>query len=85
MSQENVELVRKLLDMFARRDHEAVFAFMPPISNGMRRTSVMWGSTISRGSIAATRGSELIGGAGCRRGRTFSSRSRTWWMPATKS
>ena len=27
MSQENVELVRRLLDMFARRDHEAVFAF----------------------------------------------------------
>ena len=30
MSQENVELVRKLLDMFARRDHEAVFAFYAP-------------------------------------------------------
>jgi ketosteroid isomerase-like protein len=27
MSQENVELVRQLLGMFARRDHEAVFAF----------------------------------------------------------
>jgi ketosteroid isomerase-like protein len=27
MSQENVELVRRLLDMFANRDHEAVFAF----------------------------------------------------------
>jgi ketosteroid isomerase-like protein len=30
MSQENVELVRRLLDMFARRDHEAVFAFYDP-------------------------------------------------------
>ena len=30
MSQENVELVRRLLDMFARRDHEAVFAFYAP-------------------------------------------------------
>jgi hypothetical protein len=27
MSQENVELVRRLLDMFARRDHEGVFEF----------------------------------------------------------
>jgi ketosteroid isomerase-like protein len=27
MSQENVELVRTLLDMFARREHEAVFEF----------------------------------------------------------
>jgi ketosteroid isomerase-like protein len=27
MSQENVELVRRLLEMFARREHEAVFAF----------------------------------------------------------
>jgi ketosteroid isomerase-like protein len=30
MSQENVELVRRLLDMFAKRDHEAVFAFYDP-------------------------------------------------------
>jgi ketosteroid isomerase-like protein len=30
MSQENVELVRRLLDMFARREHEAVFAFYDP-------------------------------------------------------
>jgi ketosteroid isomerase-like protein len=30
MSQENVELVRNLLDMFARREHEAVFAFYAP-------------------------------------------------------
>ena len=30
MSQENVELVRTLLDMFARRDHEAVFEFYDP-------------------------------------------------------
>ena len=30
MSQENVELVRRLLDMFANRDHEAVFAFYDP-------------------------------------------------------
>ena len=27
MSQENVELVKRLLEMFARREHEAVFAF----------------------------------------------------------
>ena len=27
MSQENVELVRRLLDMFAKREHEAVFEF----------------------------------------------------------
>lgn len=30
MSEENVELVRRLLDMFAKRDHEAVFAFYDP-------------------------------------------------------
>lgn len=30
MSEENVELVRRLLDMFARRDHEAVFDFYHP-------------------------------------------------------
>jgi ketosteroid isomerase-like protein len=30
MSEENVELVRRLLDMFAMRDHEAVFAFYDP-------------------------------------------------------
>ena len=30
MSQENVELVRRLLEMFAQRDHEAVFAFYDP-------------------------------------------------------
>jgi ketosteroid isomerase-like protein len=30
MSQENVELVRRLLEMFARREHEAVFAFYAP-------------------------------------------------------
>jgi ketosteroid isomerase-like protein len=30
MSRENVELVRRLLDMFVRRDHEAVFAFYDP-------------------------------------------------------
>jgi ketosteroid isomerase-like protein len=30
MSQENVDLVGRLLDMFARRDHEAVFAFYDP-------------------------------------------------------
>jgi ketosteroid isomerase-like protein len=27
MSQENVELVRRLLEMFAKREHEAVFAY----------------------------------------------------------
>jgi len=30
MSQENVELVKRLLQMFARREHEAVFAFYDP-------------------------------------------------------
>ena len=30
MSAANVELVRRLLDMFAKRDHEAVFAFYDP-------------------------------------------------------
>jgi ketosteroid isomerase-like protein len=30
MSHENVELVRRLLEMFAKRDHEAVFAFYDP-------------------------------------------------------
>ncbi|MGA6948861.1 MAG: nuclear transport factor 2 family protein [Solirubrobacterales bacterium] len=30
MSQENVDLVRRLLDMFARRDHEGVFEFYDP-------------------------------------------------------
>jgi ketosteroid isomerase-like protein len=30
MSEENVELVRRLLEMFAKREHEAVFAFYAP-------------------------------------------------------
>jgi ketosteroid isomerase-like protein len=30
MSQENVELVRRLLEMFGNREHEAVFAFYDP-------------------------------------------------------
>lgn len=30
MSEKNVELVRLLLEMFAKRDHEAVFAFYDP-------------------------------------------------------
>jgi len=30
MSQENVELVKRLLEMFARREHEAVFEFYDP-------------------------------------------------------
>jgi ketosteroid isomerase-like protein len=30
MSEENVELVRRLLELFAKRDHEAVFAFYAP-------------------------------------------------------
>ena len=30
MSERNVELVRRLLGMFARREHEAVFAFYDP-------------------------------------------------------
>ena len=30
MSEENVELVRRLLDMFAKRDHEGVFEFYDP-------------------------------------------------------
>jgi ketosteroid isomerase-like protein len=30
MSQENVELVRRLLEMFQRRDHEGVFDFYAP-------------------------------------------------------
>jgi ketosteroid isomerase-like protein len=30
MSEQNVELVRRLLEMFARREHEAVFAFYDP-------------------------------------------------------
>ena len=30
MSQENVEIVRRLLGMFARREHEAVFAYYAP-------------------------------------------------------
>ena len=30
MSEENVELVRRLLDMFAHRDHEGVFAYYDP-------------------------------------------------------
>jgi ketosteroid isomerase-like protein len=30
MSQENVELVRRLLGMFAKREHEAVFEFYDP-------------------------------------------------------
>ncbi|MGA8927293.1 MAG: nuclear transport factor 2 family protein [Solirubrobacterales bacterium] len=30
MSEENVDLVRRLLEMFAKREHEAVFAFYAP-------------------------------------------------------
>jgi ketosteroid isomerase-like protein len=44
MSQENVELVRRLLEMFARRDHEAVFAFYDP--------DIEWNAETSVGSVA---------------------------------
>ena len=30
MSEENVDLVRRLLEMFAKREHDAVFAFCAP-------------------------------------------------------
>ncbi len=30
MSEESVDLVRRLLEMFAKREHEAVFAFYAP-------------------------------------------------------
>ena len=30
MSEENVDLVRRLLEMFAKREHEAVFVFYAP-------------------------------------------------------
>jgi ketosteroid isomerase-like protein len=50
----NVELVWRLLDMFAKRDHEAVFAFYDP-DIAKPRTSVTrsLASHISRGSTAA--------------------------------
>lgn len=37
MSQESVELVKRLLEMFARREHEAVFAFYD--------TNIEWDAT----------------------------------------
>ena len=43
MSQENVDLVRQLLDMFARRDHEAVFAFYAP--------DIEWDATSISGGV----------------------------------
>ena len=43
MSEENVDLVRRLLDMFARRDHEGVFEFYDP--------EIEWDATTARESI----------------------------------
>jgi ketosteroid isomerase-like protein len=43
MSEANVELVRRLLDMFAKRDHEAVFAFYDP--------EIEWDATAGSGSL----------------------------------
>ena len=95
MSEENVELVRRLLDMFARRDHEAVFEFYDPdiewdATAGSRlrrrqRTPEWAVSLVSRGSTVATRVFEPTGDAGWRRGKTSSSRWRTSWMQVTRS
>ena len=75
MSEENVDLVRRLLDMFARRDHEGVFEFYDP--------EIEWDATTARESIPdladVYRGNEAFGstgGDGCPRGETWSSRSK---------
>ena len=67
MSQENVELVRRLLDMFARRDHEESSSSTTPISSGTRqrgsrlRWTPEWAvSLVSRASTAATRVFDLL-------------------------
>ena len=43
MSQENVELVRRLLEMFAAREHEAVFAFYD--------REIEWNAEVSPGGL----------------------------------
>jgi ketosteroid isomerase-like protein len=53
MSQENVELVRRLLDMFARRDHEGVFEFYDP---DIEWDSIAWKSTAVDTGVGGTAG-----------------------------
>jgi ketosteroid isomerase-like protein len=49
MSEENVDLVRRLLEMFTKREHEAVFAFYAP--------DIEWDATAWESIAAVNKGS----------------------------
>ncbi len=71
MSQENVDLVRRLLDMFARRDHEGVFEFYDP---DIEWDATAWESTAATPADAGVGG--IAGLAGVYRGHEG---VRTYW------
>jgi len=70
MSQENVEIVRTLFDLFARRDHEAAFDYYD--------ADIEWDASRAgvdaAGNYPATTAYARIGVAGCRHGRTSKQR-----------
>ena len=70
MSEENVDLVRRLLEMFAKREHEAVFAFYAP--------DIEWDATAweSIGAASADVGGGIAGLAAVYRGHEG---VRTYW------
>jgi ketosteroid isomerase-like protein len=70
MSEENVDLVRRLLEMFANREHEAVFAFYAP--------DIEWDATAWESIAAAPAdvGGGIAGLAGVYRGHEG---VRTYW------
>ena len=68
MSQENVDLVRRLLDMFARRDHEGVFEFYDP--------DIEWDATAWKSTAVDTGVGGVAGLAGVYRGHEG---VRTYW------
>ena len=87
-----MELVRRLLDMFARRDHEGVFEFYDPDiewdGTAWKSTAVDTGVGGIAGLAGVYRGHEGVrptGDAGWRRGKTSSSRWSTSWMQVTRS
>jgi ketosteroid isomerase-like protein len=68
MSEENVDLVRRLLDMFARRDHEGVFEFYDP--------DIEWDATAWKSTAVDAGVSGIAGLAGVYRGHEG---VRTYW------
>ena len=68
MSKENVYLVRRLLDMFARRDHEGVFEFYDP--------DIEWDATAWKSTAVDAGVGGIAGLAGVYRGHGG---VRTYW------